>query len=110
MYKGSFIKLTDSALQYLSTLDQNTFYLSLTGMGCSGFQHVLEEYDFEKHDTFYVTADYIDDLTFYIPTSILPQINGLQIDYIEEMLEKRIVFNNPNSSGACGCGNSVSFN
>lgn len=109
MHKGSFISLTDDAYQYLSTFNQPAFYLSLTGTGCSGFQHTLEEFSLETHDLFYVVVDHIEGLRFYIPATIAPKISGLEIDYVSDLLEKRIVFNNPNACGKCGCGNSVSF-
>lgn len=35
---------------------------------------------------------------------------GTEIDYRTSLLESGFVFNNPNVSDACGCGESVNFN
>jgi iron-sulfur cluster assembly accessory protein len=31
---------------------------------------------------------------------------GTQMDYIEDEIKSEFVFNNPNSKGSCGCGES----
>ena len=42
------------------------------------------------------------------PKAILFLI-GTQIDYVTEKLSQRFVFNNPNQTDACGCGESVTI-
>jgi iron-sulfur cluster assembly protein len=34
---------------------------------------------------------------------------GAEIDYVAEKLSQRFVFNNPNQTDACGCGESVTI-
>jgi len=36
-------------------------------------------------------------------------LNGAKVDYIEDMRGAGFVIDNPNTTGSCGCGNSVSF-
>lgn len=42
------------------------------------------------------------------PKAILFLI-GAEIDFVEEKLSQRFVFNNPNQTDACGCGESVTI-
>ena len=42
------------------------------------------------------------------PKAILFLI-GTEIDYVTEKLSQRFVFNNPNQTDACGCGESVTI-
>lgn len=42
------------------------------------------------------------------PKAILFLI-GTEIDFVEEKLSQRFVFNNPNQTDACGCGESVTI-
>lgn len=42
------------------------------------------------------------------PKAILFLI-GTEIDFVEERLSQRFVFNNPNQTDACGCGESVTI-
>ena len=34
---------------------------------------------------------------------------GTEMDFVQEKLGARFVFNNPNQTAACGCGESVSI-
>ena len=43
---------------------------------------------------------------FIDPKAILFLI-GTELDFVQEKLGSRFVFNNPNQTSACGCGESV---
>jgi iron-sulfur cluster assembly protein len=45
---------------------------------------------------------------FIDPKAILFLI-GTELDFVQEKLGARFVFNNPNQTSACGCGESVSI-
>jgi iron-sulfur cluster assembly protein len=45
---------------------------------------------------------------FIDPKAILFLI-GTQLDFVQEKLGARFVFNNPNQTSACGCGDSVAI-
>jgi iron-sulfur cluster assembly protein len=45
---------------------------------------------------------------FIDPKAILFLI-GTELDFVREKLGARFVFNNPNQTSACGCGESVSI-
>jgi len=50
-----------------------------------------------------------DDLQVIINTSDLPYLNGLAIDYSEDMMGGGFRFQNPNATQVCGCGNAVAI-
>ncbi|MDP7556096.1 MAG: iron-sulfur cluster biosynthesis family protein, partial [Nitrospinota bacterium] len=37
-----------------------------------------------------------------------PLLSGMNIDYVEGLEGSSFVFNNPNATGGCGCGQSFS--
>ena len=45
---------------------------------------------------------------FIDPKAILFLI-GTELDFVQEKLGSRFVFNNPNQTSACGCGESVAI-
>jgi iron-sulfur cluster assembly protein len=45
---------------------------------------------------------------FIEPRAILFLV-GTEMDFVREKLGSRFVFNNPNQTAACGCGESVSI-
>lgn len=74
--------------------------------GCSGFKYVVD-YVHEKNKTDRIFS--IDaELTVYIDTESLPKLYGIQIDYLREGLNGKLVFKNPNETASCGCGESFS--
>lgn len=74
--------------------------------GCSGFKYLLE-LAFEVGEDA-ITYDLSDELKLYIYPKIVPLINGTQVDYIQEGVNFRLDFNNPNATALCGCGESFS--
>lgn len=36
-------------------------------------------------------------------------LNGMEIDYQEDLLKSGLIFNTPNAKRACGCGESITF-
>ncbi len=107
------IELTERAAQEVKTLiEQNDLpegkaYLRMgvKGGGCSGFSYALDltenknenDEEWEMHGV-KVICD---------PKSYL-YLNGVNVDFKDELMGKGFVFNNPNASGTCGCGSSFS--
>ena len=79
--------------------------VGVKGGGCSGFSYVLDltesvkETDevFEQHGV-RVICD---------PKSLL-YLNGVTVDFRDEIMGRGFVFNNPNATSSCGCGSSFS--
>ena len=102
------IVLTQAAearvLSYLSEQNQLCLRLSVKKTGCSGLAYVMD----------YVDAPLPNDIVQRIaePYSICidklsyPYLKGLVMDYVKQGLNRKFVFNNPNQTGQCGCGES----
>ncbi|MFZ4576601.1 MAG: HesB/IscA family protein [Phycisphaerales bacterium] len=86
-------------------LDASTVRLrvGVKGGGCSGFSYILDLTDnqsptdelFEQHGV-RIICD---------PKSLL-YLEGVIVDFRDEIMGRGFVFNNPNASGTCGCGSS----
>ncbi len=107
------IKLTDSAKTHLIRISNGSVGLRLTirgGKGCGGNEYDLNPLTQDAIDS---TDDFIplnNTTSLYIPAMDMLKLFGTQIDYIEDELgNRRIDISNPNETGKCGCGKSVTF-
>jgi iron-sulfur cluster assembly accessory protein len=48
----------------------------------------------------------IDGLRLFVDPFSLQYLGGVEIDYVTTFQGSGFTFNNPNSSGGCGCGSS----
>ena len=79
--------------------------VGVKGGGCSGFSYLLDltenqketDEEFEQHGV-RVICD---------PKSLL-YLNGVTVDFKDEIMGRGFVFNNPNATSSCGCGSSFS--
>jgi iron-sulfur cluster assembly protein len=72
--------------------------------GCAGM-----EYTMEYADAVAPTDEVVEDKGVKIlvdPKAVLFLL-GTEVDYKTEKLSAQFIFNNPNQTGACGCGESV---
>ena len=72
--------------------------------GCAGMEYTMEWADRqEKLD------EVVEDkgVRIYIDPKAVLFLLGTQMDYRVEKLKSGFVFNNPNQTSACGCGESV---
>jgi iron-sulfur cluster assembly protein len=107
------ITITDSAKSHLIKVSGGAVGLRLSirgGKGCGGNEYDLKplaETDIDKSDDF---ISLNDETSLYIPVMDMLKLFGTQIDYIEDELgNRRIDISNPNETGKCGCGKSVTF-
>ena len=49
------------------------------------------------------------DIDILLDPQSAKYLNGARIDYVEDYKGTGFVIDNPNTTGSCGCGNSVSF-
>ncbi len=75
----------------------------VVGGGCSGFQYqlALDDSPSEGDEVFEKEGVKL----FVDPRSFL-YLDGTEIDYVEDIMGSGFRFNNPNSTGSCGCGES----
>ena len=80
--------------------------IAIKGGGCSGFMY---HYDFvtvpDERDRVFE----FDLVKICIDSKSYLFLNGMEIDYEEDLLKSGLVFNNTNASRSCGCGESITF-
>ena len=117
LYKLSIIKqmsitVTTAAKEKIRSLllqrqtPDHYLRIGLQGGGCSGFMYKYEFIDLpgEKDKLFE-----FDDIKICIDIKSYLFLNGTEIDYKEDLLKSGLVFNTPDVSRTCGCGESISF-
>ncbi len=73
--------------------------------GCSGMSYELDFENTKKPE------DLVYDqhgLKVYIAKDVVEHIQGMELDYVENLNEQGFKFNNPNAVNTCGCGSSFS--
>ena len=82
--------------------------VAIVGGGCSGYSYALnfeKEEDFDEDDAI---LDF-DGITVRIDPHSASMLQSTIIDYVETMMSKGFVFNNPKAKTTCGCGSSFSY-
>ncbi|WP_444994083.1 HesB/IscA family protein [Aliikangiella sp. IMCC44359] len=74
--------------------------------GCSGFKYLLELAFDPAEDALVYQLN--EQLNLFISPKVMPLIKGTQVDYIQEGVNFRLEFTNPNATAHCGCGESFS--
>ena len=78
--------------------------LAVTGGGCSGFSYKLE-FDASRENDYLVP---VDGINVYVDPKSAIYLKGIQLDYQGGLEGKGFVFQNPNATSTCGCGESFS--
>ncbi len=71
--------------------------------GCSGWGHVTD-FAHEQRDGDTVFEQ--DGVRIYVDADSLPLVDGTRIDFARQGLGETFVFDNPNATAECGCGES----
>jgi iron-sulfur cluster assembly accessory protein len=95
------IQLTTRASSELLKKSKQIFFYCKTG-GCNGFEYVLEPVKSEPPKTETQTFD--SGLLLYTCNLSMFHLLGTKIDWKEDMMGSRFVFDNPNANSMCGCG------
>jgi iron-sulfur cluster assembly protein len=80
--------------------------VGVTNGGCAGMSYTMAYA--ESAQAFEEVMEEKGVKIFIDPKAILFLI-GTEMDFVQEKLGARFVFNNPNQTAACGCGESVSI-
>ncbi len=88
-------------------LDQDKVRLrvGVKGGGCSGFSYLLDLTETQKDSDELFEQHGIK--VIIDPKSLL-YLNGVTVDFKDEIMGRGFVFNNPNATSSCGCGSSFS--
>lgn len=110
------VTLTDKAAEQLKAIMKSevdkenlkpdaALRLMVVGGGCAGFSYkmgfdesIKDEDHLEEINGVKVIVDEKSDL----------YLDGVEIDFHDGLMGKGFVFNNPNATGTCGCGESFS--
>ena len=104
------VKLSDAAALRLAAIMEGAegkyqgVRVGVTNGGCAGMSYTMEYADAAK--PFEEVMEDKGVKVFIDPKAILFLI-GTELDFVQEKLGARFVFNNPNQTSACGCGESV---
>ncbi len=104
------ITLTDAAATRLARLMREgggkVLRLGLKNAGCAGMSYTLD-YAHDKSPADQLVED--KGAALVIAPGALMFLLGTRIDYREGEIESGFVFENPNQTDACGCGESVTL-
>ena len=106
------VRLTEAAASRLRQImaDANGKYLGVrvgvTNGGCAGMSYTMN-YAEETGPLDEVLED--QGVKIFIDPKAILFLIGTELDFVKEKLGARFVFNNPNQTSACGCGESVSI-
>jgi iron-sulfur cluster assembly protein len=83
---------------------QGGLRVSVQPGGCSGFRYglLIEE---QKSDDDLVVPQ--EGFNVFVDPFSAQYLDGVTIDYVSSMQGSGFTFNNPNATGGCGCGSSV---
>lgn len=107
----SILSLTDAAVMRIKQILQNQagaqgLVLGLKKGGCAGVEYSVDiAYD-KPND-----AESVEQggICIFVKRDAFLYLLGTEIDYQETKLKSGFVFNNPNQTAACGCGESVTL-
>ncbi|WP_422023473.1 HesB/IscA family protein [Pyruvatibacter mobilis] len=109
---GNVITLTNKAADRIKAIIAKSdkpilgVRLGLENAGCAGMAYKLD-YAEEKAPLDEVVTD--KGVTILVDPKAILFLLGTEMDYEETKLRSGFVFNNPNETDACGCGESVTL-
>jgi iron-sulfur cluster assembly protein len=83
--------------------EQGGLRIAIIGGGCSGFQYQMS-LDTEPDEDDKVIE--MGDLKVFVDSRSVLYLEGTKVDYVEGLNGSGFKFDNPNSRGTCGCGES----
>ena len=106
------VTLTDAAAERMSEImaaaEENFIgvKIGVKNGGCAGMEYTMD-YATEAGPLDEVVEE--NGIKILIDPKAILFLIGTQVDFVTEKLSQRFVFNNPNQTDACGCGESVTI-
>ena len=110
--KNNLLSLTPSAIERLrdinkkSSNDNVAVKLGVKNGGCAGMAYTMDYINEVSQNDEVIK---IEDITLVIDPKAILFLLGTEMDYEESTLNSGFIFNNPNQTDACGCGESVTL-
>ncbi len=109
MSDTQIMTLTDTAATRVrSLIEQNDgeilgLRIGITNTGCNGLSYTMDYATDERNGDAVVDNG---DFKLIIDEDAIQYVSGTEMDWLEEGLQSRFTFENPNEKGRCGCGSS----
>lgn len=104
------IQVTQPAVEHfavqLKKKGKKAIRLSLKESGCTGFMYVMDEVD--EPEAGDIERQLEDGVLLYVALDNIAVLKDLNIDYVQQGVNRNLMMNNPNIKHACGCGESFS--
>ncbi|HEY4076483.1 MAG TPA: iron-sulfur cluster assembly accessory protein [Rhizomicrobium sp.] len=106
------VKLTEAAALRIGQIMQGAdgkylgVRVGVTNGGCAGMSYTMD-YAAEAKPFEEVMED--KGVRIFIDPKAILFLIGTELDFVQEKFGARFVFNNPNQTSACGCGESVAI-
>lgn len=111
MQDTSLIQITEKAVEQIKTIFQKEnpgenmgLRLAVVGGGCSGLQYQIEFSPKKDKDN----VIFLEEIEVLIDPKSSIYLKGIELDFKDGLNGKGFVFNNPNATNTCGCGESFS--
>ena len=110
---NNFISVTEPAKQHLlNQIKQNDalgIALGIMPNGCAGFEYTWNFVSEYYSQNYKIT--HIDDSVLIVDLLSADLLEGSEVDLVDEGIKgKTLIVRSPKATGACGCGESVTFN
>lgn len=106
------ITISDAAMQHvLAYLNKHPGHagirFSVKKTGCSGLSYVVDFVEAPAQGDLLMPL--VNEYILCIDKASYPFLKNMQVDYVKQGLNYKFVFNNPNQTGQCGCGESFTI-
>ncbi|WP_419420390.1 HesB/IscA family protein [Legionella sp. D16C41] len=103
------VTLTDAAKQHIITYlnkepESKGVRFAVKKTGCSGLSYVVDYVIHPQEND--IAQSLNENYQIWIDKASYPFLKGMIIDYVKQGLNYKFIFDNPNQTGQCGCGES----
>ena len=110
--KNKLLSLTPNAIKHLKSILEDSpesnkaIKLGVKNGGCAGMAYTMDYIDEVRDTDEYIN---IEGIKLVIDPKAILFLLGTEMDYQKSTLNSGFIFNNPNQTDACGCGESVTL-
>ena len=106
----TILSITAEAKQFLikmlETKGLPAVELKLEPQGCNGYKYIWQPVALTEAEH---TIELDQGYSLILQRPVIPYVLGSEVILEKDNFNKRLILNNPNAAGSCGCGESVNF-